>query len=369
MFKLYVVQAKYGDCLILEAGPASASKFVLIDGGPENIYDVHLRGELKKIRQRGGKLDLMMLSHVDNDHVIGLLDLIAELRAQRANHETETIAIQALWHNSFSQTLGEDSDMEERLEALREAAGEGGQAMRLMGMTVRAIKEGHQLTLAAEALETPLNPGFPQGIVILDDHPDKIMLGDLSLLVVGPTRQNLAKLKQEWLDWLDEQEEGVKSLNPYFNAALDGSFRNLSSIMALAEADGKRVLLTGDGRSDHLLQGLEQAGVLDSQGSMHVDVLKLAHHGSHANSTPELFRRVLADRYVVSASGKHRHPNYDTLTWLVEAAKEQGRTIEIVLTNETSGTKKLLENYDPGEYGYRFRLMEKGKHAIPLELA
>ena len=44
-----------------------------------------LRPELQNIAGRGGKLDLVVLSHVDNDHVIGLLDLMAELREQKAD--------------------------------------------------------------------------------------------------------------------------------------------------------------------------------------------------------------------------------------------------------------------------------------------
>ena len=51
----------------------------------------HLRGELEKIRDAGGELDAVVLSHVDTDHLIGLLDLLSEIESQRANGTTETI--------------------------------------------------------------------------------------------------------------------------------------------------------------------------------------------------------------------------------------------------------------------------------------
>ena len=43
MFRLHVVQADYGDSLILEYGLASAPEYALIDGGPADVYTSHLR--------------------------------------------------------------------------------------------------------------------------------------------------------------------------------------------------------------------------------------------------------------------------------------------------------------------------------------
>jgi glyoxylase-like metal-dependent hydrolase (beta-lactamase superfamily II) len=72
--------------MILEYGTAAAPRFMLIDGGPEAVFDDHLEDELKKIKAAGGKLDLAAISHVDNDHIIGLLDLFTTIRDQRTNH-------------------------------------------------------------------------------------------------------------------------------------------------------------------------------------------------------------------------------------------------------------------------------------------
>jgi len=80
VFKLRVVQANFGDCLILEYGTAAAPRFMLIDGGPTDVFSDHLESELKNITAAGGKLDLVAISHVDNDHIVGLLDLFATIR-------------------------------------------------------------------------------------------------------------------------------------------------------------------------------------------------------------------------------------------------------------------------------------------------
>jgi metal-dependent hydrolase (beta-lactamase superfamily II) len=52
-----------------------------------------------------GKLDLMVLSHIDNDHIIGLLDLLKEIKTQREHGMKEVIKINRIWHNSFKGLL------------------------------------------------------------------------------------------------------------------------------------------------------------------------------------------------------------------------------------------------------------------------
>ncbi len=369
MLRLRIVQAEYGDCFILEFGPASKPRYILIDGGPETTYDLHLRGELQRIQSAGGKLDLAMLSHVDNDHVVGLLDLLSELRLQRANGAAETIAIKALWLNSFKQTIGSGNDIEARVSALMTAAGAAARVMGATDMAVKGISEGHQLRLAAATLKIPLNPEITQGLICLDDMPRVIPFGSLRLQVVGPTTQNLQELRKDWLEWLEKHEEAVASGDPRLAAMADRSIPNLSSIMVLARAHGKRILFTGDGRGDHLLQGLEQAKLLDANGKLHVNVLKVSHHGSDRNVTRKFLEKITADTYVLSANGANGNPDLATLIWIVESARKRHKMVELVATNSTPSTDKLLEEYDPVQYYYHLTVMEPRTHVLSLDLA
>jgi hypothetical protein len=369
MFKLRVVQAEFGDCLILEFGTSQAPRYVLVDGGPEHAYERHLGPELRRIAQNGGGLDLVVLSHVDTDHTVGLLDFLAELEEQRANNAPATIAASTLWHNSFSRTIGSGTDIEPRLRSMLAAAGAAAQVMAATDAAVAGIGEGNSLRRMALALGFTLNEGFPDELICVDDASAPIPLANLTLHVVGPTRANLDELKREWQEWLDAHEAAVGSEDPTLAANADRSVPNLSSIMLLATADQKTLLLTGDGRSDHLLQGLGQAGFLGGDGRLHVDVLKVAHHGSDRNATKRFFRAVTADTYVLSANGKDGNPDLATLIWIVEAAKDQGRSIELVVTNETQSIAKLRAEYDGDEYGYRMTVLPPDADSIVVELA
>src|SRR5262245_38404612 len=115
MFGIRVVQAQFGDCFLLECGSAASPKHVLVDGGPPGTFDAHLEPELAAIAAAGGAIDLAMLSHVDNDHVVGLLDLVARLRADAAAGTAPLIGVAGLWHNSFARTLDPNGTLEPRL--------------------------------------------------------------------------------------------------------------------------------------------------------------------------------------------------------------------------------------------------------------
>jgi beta-lactamase superfamily II metal-dependent hydrolase len=93
---------------------------------------------------------------------------------------------------------------------------------------------------------------------------------------------------------------------------------NLASIVLVVAGGRKRVLLTGDARGDHIMRGLEDAGVLTG-ATAHFDVLKLPHHGSDRNVTVDFFRRLPADHYIVSGNGEHGNPELATLRMLAEA--------------------------------------------------
>jgi len=358
MLNLHVLQAENGDCLILEFGTTDTPKYILIDGGPQTIYDHYLKRQLQKIKNNGAKLELVIVSHVDNDHIIGLLDMMKELDVHQTNSLEKTISIDAIWHNSFSRTLGDGTNIETRLRKLFSTTDDFSYVLSKPSKATRGIREGDHLTRYALKLNIPLNSQFKRGLISVDEAPQAITMENLSLRIVGPTKKSLEELKKKWIEWLDKHEPKTRDLRKIYPMS-DRSVPNLSSIMILVEADGKKILLTGDARGDHLIQGLRQANLLNPNGTLHVDILKVPHHGSCRNVDEEFFKMITADTYVISANGKDGNPDLETLIWIVKGAKEQHRNIKILVTNQTSSTEKLLEEYLPDEYGYKLTVMEK----------
>ena len=365
MFKIHIVQAFQGDCLILEYGTKQKPQYTLIDGGPGNTYENHLRDELVKIRASGGELDLVVLSHVDDDHVNGLLDLMRDSKGPSPLNVKGVIPIKKLWHNSFSETLSD-----EVTKGFEDGMSRSGSGLPNATFQHRSIKQGSKMTLFASSLEIPINMDFPKGdsgrLICVDNANNPIGLSNMNINIVGPTRQTLNKLQKAWLKWLAKQKKSKDDSRS--GPGLDRSVPNLSSIMLLIEAESKTLLLTGDGRGDHLLTGLEEAGMLNDDGTLHVDVFKLPHHGSARNVTADLFEKITADTYIVCADGKHDNPDYLALEWLVLAGKKQKRPFHLIATNETDSTRKLLKNYPTNQYQYRLTILDSDKNAIIFDI-
>ncbi|HEX8821790.1 MAG TPA: hypothetical protein VF794_17830, partial [Archangium sp.] len=301
MFKLHAVQAEEGDALLLEYGTPSEPRFILVDGGPRGIYENHLRTVLSGLSR--GALELVILSHVDNDHAVGLVALFAELFEQQVNEQPLLVHPQALWHNAFSQTM--THEIQTRL-ATALASSPAQASLQATQGVLMGVSEGSKLRGLVTSLDLPLNPGFTEQLVSVDTQPAPFQSANLSLKVVGPTAATLGRLRARWESWLEKNEEKIATGEVEPTAMADRSIPNLSSIMLVVEADGRRLLLTGDGRGDFLLEGLVDTGYLpDMEGHVHFDWFKVPHHGSDRNVTQRFFQQVTADHYVISANGRH----------------------------------------------------------------
>lgn len=382
MLNLHIVQAEHGDCLILEYGSGSNPEYILIDGGPSGVYETHLKPVLQDIPARQRTLQRVVISHIDDDHINGVLELVKDQQARVKRGQRPTVTIKELWHNTFSTIVDVDvRDLPpDRRAAVRAVHDLSANAIDLDEPDAapdgdeeepKSIPQGDELTGEAGRLKLPINLGFrPTRLITVDGAPRPIAeFRPMNMYVVGPSRENLRRLQTDWLKWLARPKAPGREVEAEEVPEPDDSKFNLSSIMLLAESDGKRILLTGDGLGEDLVQGLEQAGVLAAGETLHVDVLKLPHHGSARNVSAEFFRRVTADRYLISANGRDDNPDLLTLKWLVDVAREQGRAIELVITNWTRSICELMRARDPEEYGYEVVAMEPGKHELVLKVA
>jgi hypothetical protein len=132
---------------------------------------------------------------------------------------------------------------------------------------------------------------------------------------------------------------------------------NLSSIVALFEFDGRKILLCGDSRCDLICTGLSKAGLLPAEGSLHLDVMQVPHHGSSHNVTTEFFRRVTADHYVIDAHHAYfALPDVQTIDMIAQARGDAAYTIH------TTPLSKLNKAAWEEDHGMPLPLVE---HAAP----
>ncbi|MBR1167492.1 ComEC/Rec2 family competence protein [Bradyrhizobium liaoningense] len=365
MFKLHVIQAKYGDALLISFGTPRKPRHILIDGGPPGNYAADLEPALAELVGHAGKLDLVVLSHVDNDHIVGLLDLLAAVEDDQVSGRRLRTKIAGIWHNSFERTVDTSGKVAKQMQAnvmmlARVNTPLGADTLE----TFYGIKEGHRLRLLAKKLGIPVNKGIKKDILLAAKTPVKF--GPLELHIAGPNKPQLETLETEWLDWLNEAAKEIAK-DASTAAMSDRSIPNLSSIVLLAKCAGKSILLTGDARGDYIIDGLRTAGLLKN-GRLHVDVLKVQHHGSNRNTTAAFFGAITADTYVLSADGRHGNPKLDTLKWIVQSPRPRQLPITLVVTNVTETIAELQQQLPPADHGYTVRQPPGHAHSIEITL-
>jgi hypothetical protein len=185
-----------------------------------------------------------------------------------------------------------------------------------------------------------LNSGFRLRILRTGD---RIGVHGLDVRVVAPDADALDALLERW-----RAAESAGDARIVTAGYTDRSIPNLSSTVLLVEHRGRRALLTGDARGDRILAGLQACGLIGLGALMHVDLLKLPHHGSPNNVTPEFFERIHADHYVISADGvAHHHPDEQTLAWLVQS-RQPDEIFTIHLTNPIGFAQDALRELAAG---------------------
>lgn len=352
IFSLDVRRARKGDCLLLHFGSPAEPGLVMIDGGPKNVYQPHLEPRLERIRQARGlaandslPVDLLMVSHVDDDHIQGILDLTREELTRKQAHRPLRLNVLSFWHNSFDAIIGNEPEellasfrgqfgtaaasggelSDDAVRAVEDASAEDPEVIASSLKVLASIEQGYRLRNDADGLGYPRNPEFGGKLIIAREGAKATPVAqDLKFTVLGPMKPELEALQVKHDKWLEDLKKKGKSPAAGLAAYVDKSVPNLSSIVVLAEAGGKRMLLTGDARGDKILEGLQLAGRLapGTDSKIEIDLLKVPHHGSSYNLDRDFFERIVAAHYVFSGNGEHGNPERETMEMLLGARGE-----------------------------------------------
>lgn len=349
---LEALPARKGDCLILYFGSATTPRVCIVDGGPSQVYGPFLRPRLEDIRQHKALgqtdaliVDLLVVSHLDDDHINGILELVRkEAEIVTGGAEPKYLNIHRMWHNVFDDILGNAADELPVVVNGLAALNSDDAKARLVQIldkekdesdaVLASIGQGRDLRnavapLTAEGLA--INAPFRSDDLIQMTETDSDVVtsfgDDLKITIIGPMRAEVDRLQREYDKYLEKKGLNVPAAEAFLASfSKDTSVTNLSSIVMLCEAGGKSILMTGDARGDKVLEGLQKKALLQPGGTFHVDVLKVQHHGSPRSSEAEFFKHVTADHYVFSGNGDHGNPHPVTLEMIRQARNDAPMT-------------------------------------------
>ena len=379
VFTLEVLEAQFGDALLLHYGKKSAPRLILIDGGPAGVWRKTLKPRLDQLRTARADdaaltIDLMMVSHIDGDHIGGILGLTRALRDAEELGVSAPYDILEVWHNAFEDVLDDDAAPAALASAAGRSAAASTEAVaanlsmdRPAQAVVASIDQGRRLRDDARALALTVNRGFKGLVRSSTRSVKKVARADgLQLLVIGPAQERLDALRTDWQALLRRRVNASSaSWGALVADFVDRSVYNLSSLIVVAKVGRRTMLLTGDARGDHILSALQEAKLLKS-GKAHFDVFKVPHHGSERNVTTEFFAAVTADHYVISADGTFGNPDVPMLRMLTDARGKDEYTIH--LTNRVSKATSFFTRNRKGKR-YVVNVREKGMPSFMIELA
>lgn len=372
--KLRVFQSDKGDCLLLTDRAERCR--MLIDGGMRQSYRQFVAPALGELAAAGKPLDVVCVSHIDQDHIAGVLQMFDDAVAWKVHdfqlrHDNPTHPepesprppkVNEVWHNAFHEQLEANAGPVGSLLAAGAAVFSGvGEETDLLGIGLAqgelatSIPEAIRLSrrLSAEQLNVPLNQRFGGKLAFVRTDappPSPIRMGRLKLSVIGPFDKDIDELRRNWNTWLAENQailneisrQGKRDaerlgtsdvqvlLERQIALAKELGDRtkvtppNLASLMLLVEEGKKRLLLTGDGHSADILKGLAFHRKLDADGRLHVNVLKVQHHGSEHNIDAEFVSKITADHYVFCGNGEHQNPDLRVVDLILNSRLGEG---------------------------------------------
>lgn len=363
--KITLLPSEKGDCLLIESGDVA----ILADGGMPGSYVSEVRPFLGRWAAAGGVLDLVYVSHVDQDHIAGVLQLLEDTVQWRVHkHKVangrpstnpkfdEPPAVKRIWHNSFKALVPENGgEIATMLASRANSLSSSGNpaALKLAAAysnIANSIPEAIKVSrrIAADQLDIPLNGEFRKLLAMVRDTTTPIKLkpgSKLSIRVIGPFEKDLEILRDYWNAWLQDAKNAgaVKKLNDWLEKTRTGlpagtldltideeigrrskvTEPNLASLMLLLEESKPggvaRAIMTGDGHHEDILAGLKHHGLLPDGQGLHVDLLKIQHHGSEHNLDRAFVKRITADHYVFCANGEHENPDLRILEVLLNS--------------------------------------------------
>lgn len=256
--EITVTKAFMGECIWIRYGKKEKIN-IIIDSGPSS-FKRGFKELINKIKIANEKIDLLILTHIDDDHIKG-----------------------------FERYLVEDNDF----SIFK-------QIMFNCGITIQnslhspnsAVKLIDELKNKKIKVLSPIHEGF------------EMPLGDGNIKLITPIKETVERvetfiekktgrsLHSEDIEYTD-LDEIIK--NDIYKK--DTSETNEASIAFVLQYENRKFLFLGDAHCEDILIGLEK---YFNDKSM--DLIKLSHHGSPYNITEEFIKKTGGNKFIISTN-------------------------------------------------------------------
>lgn len=299
--QVFILPAYHGDSIIIKTFDRSGKTFnMVIDGGPSATFEAVLKKELKLIPF----IDVMVLTHIDSDHIGGLIKFVKNAYFN-PNH------VGKYWFNSKNIRFISHGDniSYDQAKSFEELLIDKGEISNKWSEDVYVgnvplVPEGICIEILSPTIEVlnKLNEKWPE---LSEEY--KIKLSEISIANVKHSQVGRGKLED--LALADDCPEKT----------IMGDLFNSSSIAFVFRSFDLSVLFLADSHPYLIKKTMELAGY-SIKNKLKVDIVKVSHHGSKNNTIKDVLDMIDCDRFIISTNGgssNHTHPDRETIARII----------------------------------------------------
>ena len=336
--KLYFLPAKAGDCFLLRIG----FKCILIDAGYKSTFCDFLKPLLLNLSREGCVISLMVVTHMDQDHIEGAIEFLKE---NGDYNNPAIIKVEEIWYNGFFNTLipmlkdkYSENISQECINEYREAIGnlkklghgEDGPISAKLGASFEQTCYENHYALNRSCQDGKAVVGsqlFIGEILINVLFPDEVILQKIGKFLdremIGMFGNNYRFTKNKFFAEFFELFLEINGADSHGETKLEGiaassdarieewinttsmaqmNLVNRASIVIEVMYKGRKLLFTGDSEGSDWIE----------QASSYYDLIKFSHHGT-SKPNMALLDNIKADKVLISSNGLHNRPEKDFL--------------------------------------------------------
>ena len=341
---LKVLPASNGDSIIIKYGEKNNTKNIIIDGGRGIACYKALKGFFKEVSDKSNSIELVVITHVDDDHINGILKIMQDDSVNKN-------IVKDVWFNSGTLINGFLS--EGIIDKSREIL------LPIPGNTDMSIKQGVSLETNLEKLGI-----WSKKLIKSNDYYN---CSGAIIKVLSPNLSALKEINEKWEYEVNKETDMAAifdydvSIESLLNNRFiqDTSVPNKSSIGFIFEYDDNCLLFLGDANPRVIIESLIALGY-STENKLKVDIVKVSHHGSKFNTCDELLNLIECKEFIISTNGcQHGLPHKECLAR--------------ILKNNVAGCKfyfnynisnRIFNENEINKYGINCKYLEQDEYII-----
>lgn len=319
MVKVYLLPADEGDFIWIRYGNDDVFANILIDGGTKES-GAEYANIIQYIANHGETIEALILTHIDYDHIQGVVDGIGMVSSNLLKKVVKRILFNTCRGIArvHGQAIDENNCVENKIYGTTYTGGYGiNDAIALMDIlkekdiidkVIDYVASGMEMIWEKDARVRIISPGKKELNHFLNKWEPYCPKGEVSAYTTNleSTRENLMELMEERL-------------------GNDSSPNNAASIAFLFEYEDVRIAFLADAKPSVCMKGLRK---LKIELPYKVDLLKLSHHGSKSNTSDVLLENLRTGIYMLSTNGNRQQvPSKAVVAHLLKKAYENEITL------------------------------------------